>query len=125
MYRCEFPDARQFIRHLRVHCIARGYRFYVTGIIPAHKDPAKIDQKIISQYGIDISKWARGRRKKRGLANLHYLRCGRVFILIASHGTHDFFSKESSIQDIRRRPLRFFSERHMKYPLTVASSAKS
>jgi len=110
MYRCEFTDARQFIRHLRVHCIARGYRFYVTGTIPAHKDPTKSDKKIIHQYGIDVSKWARGRRKKRGLANVHYLRCGRLFILIACHGAHDFFSKEFSIQDIRRRPLRLYAK---------------
>jgi hypothetical protein len=104
MYRCEFADARQLIRHLRVHCIPHGYRFYVTGIIPAHKDPAKTDQKIIRQYGIDISKWARGRRKKRGLANLHYLRCGHAFILIATQGMHRFFLEEP-FTDIRRRPL--------------------
>ena len=108
MYRCEFPDACQFMRHLRVHCIARGYRFYVTGIIPAHKDPAKTDQKIISQYGIDISKWARGRRKKRGLANVHYLRHGHFFILIANRGTHPIFANESLLEDIRRKPIRCF-----------------
>ena len=105
MYRCEFTDARQFIRQLRLHCIARGYRFYVTGTIPAHKDPAKTDQKIIRQYGIDISKWARGRRKKLGLANLHYLRHGCFFVIIATRGTHEFFLEEYSVQDIRRKPL--------------------
>lgn len=107
MYRCEFTNAGQFIRHLRVHCVAHGYRFYVTGTIPAHKDPAKTDQKIIRQYGIDISKWARGRRKRRGLANLHYLRCGHIFILIATQGAHAFFAQEPFI-DIRRKAIRCF-----------------
>jgi hypothetical protein len=110
MYRCEFADARQLIRHLRVHCIPHGYRFYVTGTIPAHKDPATTDSKIIHHYGLDISKWARGRRKKRGLANVHYLRHGHFFILIATRGAHAIFTDETLIENIRRKPICCFGQ---------------
>lgn len=112
MYRCEFTDARQFIRHLRVHCIARGYRFYVTGIIPAHKDPAKTDEKIIRQYGIDVSKFARYRQRHKGAAVLQYLRHGRSFVILATQGTHPFFHTErKALKDVRRHPLQILGHR--------------
>lgn len=111
MYRREFTDASQFIRYLRVHCLARGYRFYVTGIIPMHKDPRKTDEKIIRQYGIDVSKFTRQRRRKKGAAVLQYLRFGRSFIILATCGEHPFFAAErKSLRDVRRHPLRIFGD---------------
>jgi len=42
------------------------------------------------------------------LANLQYLRFGRFFVLLATHGTHPFFEEEaSSIRDARKTPIRF------------------
>jgi len=39
---------------------------------------------------------------------LQYLRFGRFFILLATHGTHPFFEEEaSSIRDARKTPIRF------------------
>jgi hypothetical protein len=111
MYQCEFSDARTFIRHLRVHCVSRGYRFYATGTIPPGKDPRKTDAKIINHYNIDISKWSRVRRKRRGLANVHYLRYGTFFVLMATRGSHRFFQEESALKDMRRQPLLCFGIR--------------
>lgn len=55
-----------------------------------------------------MSKWSRYRRKRSGLANLRYLRFERFFVLIATHGEHDFFSDEAgSIRDCRRVPIKF------------------
>src|SRR5262249_15554588 len=72
------------------------------------KDPGAVDEKLIGRYGIDISKWARARRKQAGNANLRYLRYGRFFILLATHGQHRFFEEEAAcIKDIRRTPLKF------------------
>jgi len=59
-----------FIQQLAVCYIQRGYWFYVTGNIPAGKDPAQIDLKLLDQYGIGLSKYQRCRRKKYGQANL-------------------------------------------------------
>jgi hypothetical protein len=97
-----------FVQQLAVNYVARGYYFYVTGTIPEGKDPAKTDRKIMEQYGIDISKWARVRRKRAGLANVHYLRHDRFYVIIATHGEHPFFvAEQNQIRDIRKQPLRF------------------
>jgi hypothetical protein len=37
-------------------------------------------------YKLDQSKWARARRKAKGLANVAYLRHGRFFVLLATEG---------------------------------------
>src|SRR5207249_1788309 len=74
MYRAETTSVGGFIQQLAVSCVCKGYFFYVAGSIPKGKDPQVIDQKLIDRYGIDISKWARARRKQAGLANLRYLR---------------------------------------------------
>jgi hypothetical protein len=93
---------------LAVCYVSNGYWFYVSGRVPDHKDPAALDAKIITQYGLDISKWERARRKQAGLANVQYLRYGRFFVILATHGPHDFFTSEAGqIWDIRRHPLYF------------------
>ena len=88
--------------------MANGYWFYVHGWMPLlNKDSEAVDRKLIEKYGIDVSKWERARRKKAGLANLHYLRHGRHFVLIATHGRHPFFEEEAvNVRDIRRVPFK-------------------
>ena len=90
---CRLPA---FIQQPAVAYVANGYWFYVHGWIPLNKDPETVDRKLIEKYGIDVSKWERARRKKAGLANLHYLRHGRDFVLIATHGRHPFFEPVQS-----------------------------
>lgn len=107
MYRCEARTVSAFIRHLAVNYVSRGYFFYVKGEIPAHKDPAKTDAKIIEQYGIDMSKWTRCRRRSKGEAGLQYLRLKREFVIVATHGEHRFFEDEGpAIRDVRRSPFK-------------------
>ena len=107
-YRCVATTVAGFIQQLAVSYVANGYFFYVAGRIPDRKDPARCDLKIITQYGINVSKWTRARRKKEGHANVHYLRYGRFFVILASHGKHPFFDAEAKqIQDIRDNPIHF------------------
>ncbi len=109
-YRCSASTIEGFIQQLAVCYVGRGYWFYVTGFVPDGKDPRAVDAKLIEKYGIDISKWARVRRKAAGLANIHYLRHGRFFVLIATRGNHAFFQEErSSIKDCRETPIKFAS----------------
>ena len=76
--------------------------------MPAGKDPEAVDKKLISRYGIDISKWERGRRKKAGLSNMQYIRFERFFVLLSTHGEHRFFQDEAhSIRDARKSPIYF------------------
>lgn len=107
-YRCEAVSVEGFVQQLAVAYVARGYWFYVTGVIPAAKDPARVDAKLVERYGIDISQWARARRKQVGRANVQYLRHGRFFVLLATPGEHPFFAEEgANVRDARRRAIRY------------------
>ena len=108
VYRCEATSIAGFVQQLAVGYIANGYWFYVTGTIPEGKDPRGVDEKIIGQYGIDVSKWTRCRRKRAGLANAQYLRYGRFFVIIATHGEHPLFAAERKrLRDAREHPIHF------------------
>lgn len=92
--------AVQYLRH--------GYWFYVAGNVPGGKDTEAVDRKLITKYGIMASSNERTRRKRAGLANLHYTRHDRFFLLMATHGQHRFFDDEAGqICDARRRPIKF------------------
>lgn len=106
-YNCEAATLAGFVQQLAVSYVAKGYRFYVTGCIPERKDPVDVDRKLIERYGVDVSVWARARRKRAGHASVQYLRHGRFFVLIATHGQHLLFEAESDIRDIRREPLKY------------------
>lgn len=96
-----------FIQQLAVCLVGRGYWFYVLGTVPDGKDPAKIDAKLSKRYRADISKWARLRRKRAGCCNVAYLRIGRTFVLVATHGLGEFFDEEGEmIRDARREPIK-------------------
>src|SRR5262249_52205923 len=69
MYRCEAASVEGFVQQLAVSYLVHGYWYYVTGYIPEHKDPRAVDQKLLTRYGIGLSKWSRARRKQAGGAN--------------------------------------------------------
>lgn len=107
-YRCVASSIAGFIQQLAVSYVGRGYWFYVSGRIPHGKDPCRVDAKLVERYGIDISKWTRARRKQLGQAGVQYLRHGRFFVLLATHGRHVLFeTEEQAIRDIRRKPVTY------------------
>lgn len=111
MYRYVAKTVSGFVQQLACGYVKHGYLFYVAGQIPENKDPGAVDQKLISRYCCDVPRWERSRRKRRGEANVQYLRFRRTFFLIATHGEHLFFSEEGEggrIQDIRREPVSFY-----------------
>ncbi len=66
-----------------------------------------MDDKLVRRYHADPSKWARLRRKRVGLANVAYLRFGRTFVLVATHGLGEFFEAEGgAVRDARQEPFR-------------------
>jgi len=107
LYNCEAATLSGFVQQLAVSYIAKGYRFYVTGRVPLRKDPVDVDRKLIERYGIEISQWARARRKRAGHASVQYLRHDRLFVLIATHGRHPLFEAEANIRDVRKEPLKY------------------
>ena len=107
-YRCACISPAGFVQQLTCCYLPHGYWFYVLGKIPEEKDPRGVDAKLITKYGIDISRQSRARRKSVGIANVHYLRFDRTFVLLATHGHHPFFDEEEgSIRDARRVPIKF------------------
>ncbi len=107
-YRCEATTLEGFIQQLAVGYVARGYVFYVTGWVPERKEPRAVDRQLVAKYGIDVSKWARARRKRAGFANLQYIRFERFFVLLATYGKHPFFDLEAKlIRDCREVPIKF------------------
>jgi hypothetical protein len=108
VYRCEATSIEGFVQQLAVSYIANGYWFYVTGSIPQAKEPRTVDAKLIAQFGVDVSRWTRCRRKRAGLANVQYLRHDRFFVVLATHGDHPFFAAEAPrLRDVREHPVHF------------------
>ena len=107
-YRCVATSVAGFVQQLVSCYLPHGYWFYVSGVIPPGKDPADIDEKLLTKYGIGVSRTSRARRKAVGIANVHYVRYCRRFLLLATHGFHPFYDDEAkSIRDVRRIPIRF------------------
>jgi hypothetical protein len=105
-YRCEATSLEGFVQLLAANYLPHGYWFYVTGRVPVGKDPRAVDEKLLSKYGIGLSRQQRARRKQAGFANVHYLRLGRLWVLVATHGHHSFFSEETdNVRDARRVPI--------------------
>jgi len=107
-YRCEATTVEGFIQQVAVSYLARGYWFYVAGQVPAGKDSRAVDRKLIGRYGIHVSQWERTRRKQAGFSNLQYIRHGKFFLLLATHGQHRFFEEEAGqIRDARRVSIKY------------------
>lgn len=107
-YRCETTSVEGFVQQVAVQYLRHGYWFYVPGTVPAGKDARTVDRKLIARYGVAVSSKERTRRKRAGLANLHYIRHDRFFLLMATHGQHRFFDDEAGqIRDARRQPIKF------------------
>lgn len=106
MYRCETTSIEGFVQKVAVDYVRRGYFFFSAGRIPAGKDAGAIDAKLLAKYRIDGSKKERARRKQNRQANMQYIRHENFFVLLATHGSHDFFESED-FQDARRTPIRY------------------
>jgi hypothetical protein len=109
MYRCVATTMQGFIQQLAVSYLRNGYWFYEAGQVPARKSPEEVDEKLLSRYGIAASRWAKTRAKKAGEAKIQYLRHGQFFVILATHGRHEFFEAEKQVlRDARREPITCF-----------------
>lgn len=107
-YRYEATSVAGFVQMLAANYLPHGYWFFVQGFVPDGKDPRLTDEKLLTKYRIRISRDQRARRKRAGLANLHYLRYRQYFVLLATKGHHPFFAEEAKrIRDARQCPILF------------------
>jgi hypothetical protein len=82
-YRFEVVSLEGLIQQLQIH-LKNGFYFYVVRVIPRHKDPRAVDAKLNEQYKLDVSKYVRSRRKKRGHFSVHCVRLDHLLVLMAS-----------------------------------------
>ena len=94
--RCEVTSLSALVQQIAVQLVTRGYWYYVTGSITEDNDPEHVDRSIIERY--EIQEDPSGRRsaelKRRGIANVKYLRHGRFYVIMATKGQHLFKIRE-------------------------------
>lgn len=108
MYQCEATSVTGFIQQLACAYVRSGYVRVACGVLPAGKDAARFDAKQVERYRLDdMTARMRWKRRREGLANIQYLRHGRVFAILASDGHHDTFEQEEGriVRDLRERPM--------------------
>jgi hypothetical protein len=107
-YRCVASSPEGLVQQVAVSYLRHGYWFYVTGRIKPGKDAAAIDRKLIAKYQIASGERERADRKRRGLANMQYIRFQNWFLLLATEGHHPFKQEErKQLRDCRRAPIKF------------------
>ncbi|MEX2309833.1 MAG: hypothetical protein WD738_19840 [Pirellulales bacterium] len=123
-YRWNATTLEGFVQQLAVGYIARGYFFYVTGLVPERMSTAEHDERLLVKFDIAHSKWSRYRRKLRAghcgrqVASVQYLRYRDFWVLVATAGEHCFFQEhqkpqakpwliEPQYRDVREVPITF------------------
>ncbi len=97
-------DIHSLVQLVSSNYFTRGYYFYTTGRIPKDKDAELIDLKLIVKYQTHTAQSKNYRKRKAGLASVKYLRYGRTFVLLATHGKSPIFQDEK-LKDARSSPL--------------------
>lgn len=106
-YRCVASSLAGLVQQVSVSYVGNGYWFYVAGAVPEGKCLTTVDEKFVKLYNLSISKYVRCRRRKAGEAGVQYIRLGRFFLILATHGEHLFFVREKTmIRDVRRSPIK-------------------
>jgi hypothetical protein len=93
-----------FLRRIAFDYVRFGYYRYAVRTIPEGKDLVKMDEKLRRTYGVTSCRTARMRQRKKGLAVVEYLRWHHTFILLATDGESEPFSRIRSY-DIRQTPI--------------------
>lgn len=106
-YRYVVENPHAFVQQV-VTLVSAGYRFYKLGVISERFDVWEVDRKVIERNGTNLSRTQRHRRRAFGQASVQYLRFGRRYALVATHGEHRFFEKEADIRAFARNAMVIF-----------------
>jgi len=105
-YRYECGSVEGFVQRAVV-LAQRGYPFFVQGEVPKRKDPADVDEKMLSKYDLRKTRRQRAYRKARGLPNGHFFRFERTWVAMAT--SRKFFlevDENERVADLRDTPIR-------------------
>lgn len=99
-----------FIQQVACSYVSNGYRFHVSGEVPARMEPEKLDEKLLSKYSIRKTDAQRYYAKSIGRANIQYIRFERDYLMLATKGEHIWNACEAgNIKDCSRgEPIQFF-----------------
>lgn len=112
-------EAQRFLLRM----IPKGFRWWTSGIV---KDKAKLEQlaeKYDEHYGTELKPWQRAYRKKKGLANAHFIAAplpiselegGYIWFLIASDGAGPI-RENSKLKDAWTNPGRIVWNDYVLY----------
>jgi len=112
-YRCEAKSKDAFVAQL-IRYVTSGHYFYFACTLKPGKDPKRLDEKLISHFGLAKPYWKRSKRWRGERPNIHYLRYDRFYVLIGTHGRegseagHPLFREyPGQVRDIRRHAILF------------------
>ena len=91
-----------------VNLCGKGYRYYHLTELPINKQNqwGEIDEKIISKYKTNKSKWQRQRAKAKGIANFYFLRWEHVMVVLHTEGVvPEEIVYDDKFSDIRQLPI--------------------
>lgn len=66
--------------------VSRGYYFAYVGYLRRPKDPRQLDAKMSKLWKLNMPEWQRATRNRGGESSVHYVRFGRRYILLSTHG---------------------------------------
>ena len=120
-YQYEATSVDGFVAQI-VRYVASGYCFYVRCLIPERKELGSVDAKLLTRYHVCQPRWRRERRRLKDNAGIHFLRHGRLFVIMVTKGRHDVFYTDHgpNVIDIRRVALKVFG-----YSIRYAFSRES
>ena len=109
-YRYECPSLDALVQRVVV-LSQKGYVYFIQGELRAGRDPSVTDDKLLVKSNARHTKDQRYVRKRKGKANAHYFRWGRVWVVMLTHGSHPMKESKSKecVRDLRNpdhRPLR-------------------
>jgi hypothetical protein len=109
-YRYQTRDVPGLISQIVRYVHHGGHYFYLRGLVPEHKDPHFVAEKLINRYGIRRRRWQRKRRHLKETASIHLLMRNRLWVLMLSKGKHKQFYEDhgANVLDIRRTALKVF-----------------
>ncbi len=107
MYRCVATSVEGFVQQVAVSYILHRYFYILIGGVPKGIDSVDLDSSVRSRYGLEVSKWVRARRRKKGGVSVQYLRYRGVFVLVAAGAGVEAFGSNRFV-DIREVPIRLF-----------------
>jgi hypothetical protein len=106
-YRYEVTSLTGYLQRVATHLLPKGYYFFVQGVVPEGKDPRALDAKLLAKYDVVKTEGARRWRKQQGLGNVQYVRYGKSWMLLATHGDHAIREGEgNNLKDVRRVSIR-------------------